>query len=469
MHREPLGGMRIAGSPTLIEEERIQVLNDEPVNDDGRYVLYWMQQSQRATFNPALEFAARQANDLGRPLIVAFGLDAGYPDANERHFAFMLEGLAETVDTLAVRGIKTIARAGSPPDVAAGLADDAALVVCDRGYLRHQSQWRKDLADAIDRRLVQVEGDVVVPVETASDKREWAARTIRKKINGRRDEFIGALKPVKPKKSSLPLKLSGDLDLRDWESVLGDLDIDRSVSAVTRFEPGTAAAQKKLTAFLRHGLPGYADGRNDPADPQASELSPYLHFGQLSPVEIAHKVQRADGASDDDREAYLEELIVRRELACNFVFFTDDYDKFSALPDWARKTLSEHADDERPQRYTRKELENADTDDTYWNAAMQEMLKTGYMHNYMRMYWGKKIIEWCNTPEYAYRTALYLNNKYFLDGRDPNSYSNVAWLFGLHDQAWAERDIFGKVRYMSAKGLKSKFDIDEYVRRVEAM
>ena len=174
------------------------------------------------------------------------------------------------------------------------------------------------------------------------------------------------------------------------------------------------------------------------------------------------------GPRKKDKEAYLEELIVRRELACNYVFHTPDYDSYRCLPDWARKTLSEHADDERPTRYTRSELEAAQTDDPYWNAAMQEMLKTGYMHNYMRMYWGKKILEWCNTPQYAYRTALYLNNKYFLDGRDVNSYANVGWLFGLHDRAWTERDIFGKVRYMNANGLRSKFDIDAYVDWVEA-
>ena len=236
-----------------------------------------------------------------------------------------------------------------------------------------------------------------------------------------------------------------------------------------RFGPGTEAARRRLSGFLRSGLPGYASARNDPSSPQASELSPYLHFGQISPVEVAYKTQRASGAAEEDKEAFLEELVVRRELACNFVHYTDDYDKFSCLPNWARETLADHKDDKRPQRYTRSELEKADTHDRYWNAAMKEMLTTGYMHNYLRMYWGKKILEWCNTPEYAYQTALYLNNKYFLDGRDASSYSNVAWLFGLHDQAWAERKIFGKVRFMSAGGLESKFDIDEYVRRVDSL
>ena len=451
-----------------MHDSRIQCLNDAPVNADGTFVLYWMQQSQRAAHNPALELAVRRANDLDVSTIVVFGLDAGYPDANRRHFAFMLEGLAETADALSSRGIKLLVRTGSPPDVVLGLADDAALVVCDRGYLRHQRDWRKTVADSSSSQVIQVEGDVVVPVETASQKREWAARTIRSKINDVRDDFLATASKVEARKSSLPLRLTGDVDIRDWQGVLGQLSIDGSVREVERFKPGTSAARSRLTSFIRSGLVGYADARSDPSKPNTSELSPYLHFGQISPVEIALKVRRASGPARKDKEAFLEELIVRRELACNFVFHTRDYDSYRCLPDWARKTLSEHADDERPVRYTRKELERAKTDDPYWNAAMQEMLKTGYMHNYMRMYWGKKILEWCNTPQYAYRTALYLNNKYFLDGRDANSYANIGWLFGLHDRAWTERDIFGKVRYMNANGLRSKFDIDAYVDWAES-
>lgn len=451
-----------------MHDAKIQCLNDAPVNRDSTYVLYWMQQSQRAADNPALEFAVRRANELDVSTVVVFGLDAGYPDANRRHFAFMLEGLAETADALSKRGIKLLVRTGSPPDVVRKLADDAALIVCDRGYLRHQRDWRKTVADNCSSQVMQVEGDVVVPVETVSQKREWAARTIRSKINDVRDDFLKAAPTVKPAKSSLPLRLTADVDIRDWQGALGQLSVDDSVREVDRFQPGTSAAQSRLTSFIRSGLVGYAEARRDPSKPNTSELSPYLHFGQISPVEIALKVQRATAPAKKDKEAFLEELIVRRELACNFVFYTRDYDSYGCLPDWAQKTLAEHADDERPIRYTRRELEQAKTDDPYWNAAMQEMLKTGYMHNYMRMYWGKKILEWCNTPQYAYRTALYLNNKYFLDGRDANSYTNVGWLFGLHDRAWTERAIFGKVRYMNANGLRSKFDIDGYVDWVDS-
>jgi len=449
-----------------MENERIRRLNDHAPDPEGDYVLYWMQQSQRAAFNHALEYAVRRANQRDQGLIVGFGLTDAYPGANERHYAFMLEGLAEVSDALRGRGIKFVIRKGAPDEVALGLAENASLVVCDRGYLRHQRRWRDRVAAQAGKCVTQVEGDVVVPVETASDKVEFAARTIRPKLQKAWPAFLRDLRLAKPKRSSLSLRVSGDFDPVMPDRILDKLDIDRSVGRVERFRGGTSEARKHLRRFLQSALKGYDGARNDPANPQCSNLSPYLHFGQISPVEIARKVDAAKSGSKADRAAYLEELIVRRELAVNFVHFQPDYDSFECLPEWAQKTLTEHERDDRRTRYTRAELEKAETEDAYWNAAMQEMLKTGYMHNYMRMYWGKKILEWCSMPQYAYATALYLNNKYFLDGRDPNSYANVAWIFGLHDRPWQERPIFGKVRYMNAGGLERKFDIEAYVRWV---
>ena len=448
-------------------DARIAELNDKEPQKDGRYVLYWMQQSQRAAFNPALEHAIREGERLNKSVVVGFGLTTDYPDANVRHFAFMLQGLEEVEASLKDRGIKFVMRAGSPDEVALGLADDAAMVVCDRGYLRHQRAWRRRVADKAPCRVVQIEGDVVVPIETASDKQEYAARTIRPKIERQRDDFLQDLSEQDPGKSSLRLDVKGDLDPSDAGKLLKTLELDRSVSPVTRFEGGTTAARERLTSFLRSGLDGYDDGRSEPAARQVSELSPYLHFGQISPVEVARKAGSATSVGEDDSAAFLEELIVRRELAANFVQHCDDYDSYDCLPDWARKTLAEHKDDEREHRYTRAELEAGKTHDPYWNAAMAEMRATGYMHNTMRMYWGKQIIKWCNTPEYAYKTALHLNNKYFLDGRDPNSYANVAWLFGLHDRAWPEREVLGKIRTMTAGGLERKYAMQAYIDRIE--
>lgn len=429
-----------------------------------------MQQSQRAHFNPALEYAVRLANKRHLGVVVCFALMTDYPEANSRHYAFMLEGLADTVQSLHERGIKLLTKIGAPDQVALAFARQAAVVVCDCGYLRHQRRWRRRVAAEAKKQVIQVEGDTVVPVETVSDKREFAARTIRPKLNRLKKDFLHGFRESRPRKSSLSLNIKTDIDLRHPDTALQQLQLknDDDVKRSNRFAGGTSEARRRLKRFILRHLKGYGSGRNDPGDPQCSELSPYLHFGQISPVEIALKINAAKSGSPDDKRAFLEELIVRRELAVNFVFFESDYDVYKSLPDWAIKTLQKHKNDPRPHRYTRKQMERAETRDRAWNAAMTEMRVTGYMHNYMRMYWGKKILEWTNTPAYAYATALYLNNKYFIDGRDPSSYANVAWLFGLHDRPWKERLVFGKVRYMSKNGLKRKFDIEGYIRRAEA-
>jgi deoxyribodipyrimidine photo-lyase len=451
-----------------MDEDRLRRLNNAPPDRKGTYVLYWMQQSQRAEANPALEYAVGAANAMNQGLIVGFGLMAEYPEANQRHFAFMLEGLAETAATLHQRGIKVVARLGDPDQVALELARQASIVVCDRGYLRHQRRWRRNVAANAAKRVVQIEGDTVVPVETASDKREYAARTLRPRIQRLQKGFLRIPRKNEPRKSSLPLAVRSDLDLKQPEALLQQLARDDGVGRSTRFIGGTANARRRLRRFILRHLNGYSDTRNDPGDPRCSELSPYLHFGQLSPVEVALKITAARSGSPEDKQAFLEELIVRRELSVNFVYYEPDYDAYASLPQWAKQTLDQHKADPRPYRYTRRQLEGAATHDAAWNAAMTEMRTTGYMHNYMRMYWGKKIIEWSETPSRAYATALYLNNKYFIDGRDPCSYANIAWLFGLHDRPWKEREVFGKVRYMNENGLRRKFDVEAYIRRVNA-
>lgn len=448
----------------LIDDARIQRLNDAETRD-GRFVLYWMQQSQRTSCNHALEFAVRRANELGSRLLVAFALTDDYPDANLRHFTFLLQGLQQVEQELQRRNIRFALRIGDSVDVIADLASDAREVICDRGYLRHQVSWRRDIAERFDGPVWQIESDVIVPVEVASHKREYAARTIRSKINDASEKFVHDLKTTPLENDSSSLDISGE-DLSDLSKLLDQLSIDTDVAEVDEFTGGTSQAKARLRQFLQDGLNDY---RQDLSlcSPHVSMLSPWLHFGQISPLEIALAVQSAKGTATEAKDEYLEELLVRRELAINFVHYCADYDSLQCLPDWAAETLEEHEDDERPYHYTATELENAETHDAAWNAAMLEMKHRGYLHNYMRMYWGKKIVEWTNTTAHAYRTALDLNNKYFLDGRDANSWTNVAWLFGLHDRAHQERDVFGKVRYMSDGGLKRKFDIDRWVQSVE--
>ncbi|MEO3433580.1 deoxyribodipyrimidine photo-lyase [Inquilinus sp. CAU 1745] len=451
----------------MIEKERLKDLNDQPERE-GEYVLYWVQQSQREAFNPALEAAIAHANRLELPVLVGFGLTDGYPEANARHYAFMLEGLLDVEQALSRRGIGFVVQHGSPDEVAINLARDAALVVCDRGYLRHQKKWCQHVASAAGRRVVQVECDVVVPVELASGKIETAARTLRPKIQRLRDDFLKPMRrtPVKVKIGSR--KPPRSIDLSDAPALLGKLKIDHNIGPVRRFKGGAGEAHRRLDAFIEGPLEKYADARGEPAREQVSFLSAYLHFGQISPVEIALSVSKAR-AGNAHRAAYLEELVVRRELAMNFVEHQPRYDGYSCLPDWARKTLEAHRGDPRPHTYSEPQLAAGKTHDRYWNAAMCEMRVTGYMHNHMRMYWGKKILEWSPSPEKAFKTALTLNNRYFLCGRDSNSYANVAWCFGLHDRPWPERAIFGKVRSMTAGGLERKIDIDAYVKRVDEL
>ncbi len=455
----------VRGDRMGIQEERIAVLGDGDIRK-GRWVLYWMQQSQRAHDNPALEYAIRQANRLELPVLVVFGLTDTYPQANARHYRFMLEGLAETSRTLAGRRIRLVVRRGEPPEVVRELAPKAAMVVCDVGYTRIQRQWRREVARAAGCRVVAVEGDVVVPVTLVSAKAEYAARTIRPRINRHLEDFLVPCPRYRPKHDSRNLEIRG-LDLDHLDGLLTGLEIDCSVAPVPQFfKGGPREANRRLRNFIRRKLHRYEAHRNQPQNDDVSCMSPYLHFGQISPVIVALAVRDASQGQGIDRAAYLEELIVRRELAANFVHYTEAYDQYEGLPGWARKTLEEHARDKRPRIYRREALEAGETHDLYWNAAMAEMRHTGYMHNYMRMYWGKKILEWSPTPRQAFDTALAINNKYFLDGRDPNSFAGVGWVFGLHDRAWFERPIFGKVRYMAASGLERKCDIRAYVHKV---
>ena len=449
-----------------IQATRIKPLNASDI-PKGDYVLYWMQQSQRATYNHALEYAVRQANKLDRMLLVVFGLADDYPEANLRHYTFMLEGLRETWAALASRGVKMVLRRGHPPDVALNLGRRACMIICDRGYLRHQRAWRHQVAKHADCPVVQVESDVVVPVEVVSDKAEYAARTIRPRIHRHLATYLVGLRQTRIKHPSLGLKVK-EINFDDIEDILQNLNLDRSVPPISDlFKGGTSRAVNRFNGFIHRRLIHYDDHSNQPQTDDISHMSPYLHFGQISPLYLALKISRAADSLKAVKDAYIEQLIVRRELAMNFAYYTSDYDAYTCIPGWAEKTLAEHRNDEREYIYSRRQLENANTHDAYWNASMREMKFTGFMHNYMRMYWGKKILEWSETPQKAFRTTLAINNKYFLDGRDPNSYTGVAWIYGVHDRAWTERPVFGKTRYMAASGLERKCDISAYLKKVD--
>ena len=448
----------------MLQPTRVKSLNASDLRP-GDYVLYWMQASQRAECNHALEYAVRLANRARLPVIVYFGLAADFPEANARHYRFMLEGLAETRRRLAARGMKLVVRECSPDAGAVELSARAAAAVVDRGYLRIQKTWRARAARAMPCPLFQVETDAVVPVEEASPKEEYSAATIRTKIARKLKDYLAPLKERKPIRDSLSLDLES-CDPDDLDGLLARLKVDGSIPPSVFFKGGPSEARRMLRRFLRDKLDHYDHLRNDPTLDATSHLSPYLHFGQVSPLEIALAARERGGRGVD---AFLEELIVRRELSLNFVHYNERYDSFDGLPFWARKTLAAHQEDERPAVYTAAELAASATHDPYWNAAQREMAIKGKMHGYMRMYWGKKILEWSASPEAAFRTALALNNASELDGRDPNGFAGVAWCFGKHDRPWGERAIFGNIRYMNAAGLRRKFDADRYASQVAAL
>jgi deoxyribodipyrimidine photo-lyase len=448
----------------MIHPERITPLNRQPARS-GRRVLYWMQASQRVSWNHALEFAVREANGRDLPVVVFFGLTPDFPEANLRHYRFLLEGLREVRRDLEGRGILFVLRAVSPEIGVVGLCRDAALLLVDRGYLRIQKAWRDAVARDAPCPVVQVESDAIVPVESASSREEFSAATLRPKIRALLPDFLFPLEHTPVRRDSLGLRLES-LPAEDVDSVLSGLPVDRSVAAAPGFRGGSGEARKRLKRFLSRALDHYHTDRNVPGSDAASDLSPYLHFGQISSLEIALAVRDSRRGSPEAKESFLEQLIIRRELAMNFVHRNPAYDAYEgAVPAWARRTLEEHARDPRAYLYSLRDLEEARTHDPYWNAAQREMVRTGKMHNYLRMYWGKKILEWSVSPEEAFRTALALNNRWELDGRDPNGFAGVAWCFGRHDRPWGERPVFGKVRYMNAAGLRRKFDLAPYLER----
>ena len=453
----------------MIQPTRLKTLNDAPFNEAGRYVLYWMGLSQRAAFNPALEYAVAEANERGVPVLVCYGIAEGFPDVNARHWSFLLEGLAEVRPELEKRGIGFVTRRAPPVETALLYAREAAMVVCDRNYLAPIKRFYADFARQATCRVVQVEGDVVVPVETASGKHEVAARTLRPKLGRLMKEYIVPLEEQPVRHRANGLKLESTLDLSDVPKLVASLKADQSVRPVKRFKGGSAQAVRRLKHYLGEPFAHYATVRGKPEAGAASHMSPYLHFGQISPVALALAVQATKTGDADDKAAYIEELVVRRELAMNHVHYTENYGDYAvAVPEWARRSLDAHRSDTRPYLYSVAQFELGETHDRYWNAAMMEMRETGYMHNHMRMYWGKKIVEWSASPEEAWETTLRLNNKYFIDGRDANSFTNVGWLFGLHDQPWPTRPVYGQVRSMGAPSLK-KFDADGYVKDVQRL
>jgi deoxyribodipyrimidine photo-lyase len=442
-----------------------------PIDENGDCVIYWMQRSQRAQDNLALNFAAELANDMSKPLLVYFGMYDAYPMASVRAFRFMLEGLAETAQSLKSKGVGFVLRRECPPEgiITAASEFRACCVVVDQDYVRTGREWRRTAARRLAVRLVQVDADTVVPV-TVSGKEEWGAYTLRPKILRVLDKHLIAVPDKLPRR-----KWRGDtgagLDLLalDIPSLAAGLDVDQNVPPAPRFTGGCSEAQRRLSEFIEQYLPRYPSERNDIGVDVSSNLSPYLHFGQISPLRVALEVGSA-AAPDDCVHAFLEQLIVRRELAINFCIHNERYDTMGAASAWARESLDQHRSDPRDELYSLGELEAAQTHDDLWNAAQHELMKSGKIHPYMRMVWAKNILGWSESPEEALARTVFLNDKYALDGRDPNGYANIAWcILGKHDRPFASRPVFGKIRYMTSEATKRKTNWRAYIERVNAL
>ncbi len=420
-----------------------------------------MSRDQRVGDNWALTYAQEQALQKQSPLLVVFCLVPDFLHAAIRQYDFMLRGLKEVREKLDALAIPFYLLNGLPEREIGVFARrlKCSLLVCDFDPLRVKQAWKRQVAAAVDIPVHEVDAHNIVPCWLASDKQEFGAYTFRPKINRLVPEFLRDSPSVK--KHPYPVQ---QLPPINWEKTGSLLRVDRKVSECYWLAAGEKAAFKALRGFISRGLQRYPLERNDPAVDGQSHLSPYLHFGHISAQRVALEIKRAP-APQSARRIFLEELIVRRELSDNFCLYNQQYDSFACLPAWAQSTLRAHARDRREYRYSRDDLEQARTHDRYWNAAQTELTGRGTMHGYMRMYWGKKILEWSADPAEAMQTAVYLNDKYQLDGRDPNGYAGIAWCFGMHDRAWSEREIFGKVRYMNDRGLERKFDMSGYVRR----
>ncbi len=459
----------MTGIEKLQSDPRVTVRREGAPGSEGCCVVYWMQRAQRGLDNPALDAAINAANELGKPVAVFFGLHSKYPNANLRHYAFLVEGLAETERRVEERGAAFVFRPYPNHDLIGFCEEvEACLVIGDENPLREPEGWRRSAAQRLRVPFWTVDADVIVPTKFFP-KEEFAARTLRPKLHRLLPAFFEPLENPRAtvgwNRKNLPVSQP-----IDEARVLADLPLDRSAQPVGHFKGGTAAGLDLLKRFINERLEHYDTARNQPHLAGTSELSAYLHFGQLGPHTIALAVRDAE-APQTAKDVFLEELIVRRELAINFVARNPAYDKLAGCHEWARKTLLEHARDEREFSYTESQFENAETHDQLWNAAQMEMAITGRMHGYLRMYWAKKILEWTRAPDEAFEIAVRLNDRYELDGRDPNGYTGVAWAIGgKHDRPWGPvRPVFGTIRYMNANGCARKFDVKAYIQRVETL
>jgi len=490
--------------PPRFDPLRLRVAVERPIRSEADFVLYWMTSARRLRANYALDRAIAWARELRKPLVVLEGLRLGYRWASERHHAFVLQGMSDNrtraagARLLYYPYVETVPGEGS--GLVAALARHAAVVVGDEFPAFFLPRMIAAAAQRVDARLEVVDSNGLMPLRAAG-KTHLSAYSFRRFLQSSLRDALSRPPDLDPLVDlDLPVidRLPGEIAAR-WLGApaallaadageLARLPLDHRVSPV-RSEPGGArAAERRLGEFLDDRLARYADERNHPDADAASGLSPYLHFGHLSPHEVLAALADREGWSVEilprtgnggregwwgmsrAAEAFLDELVTWREVGFNFCHTRpDDYDRYDSLPEWARTSLERHAADRRPARYPVDRLASAESDDELWNAAQRELVATGRIHNYLRMLWGKRVLEWTASPREAVEVLVELNNRFALDGRDPNSYSGIFWCLGRYDRPWApERPIFGVVRYMSSANTRRKLKLGDYLRRWSA-
>ncbi|GIY36083.1 deoxyribodipyrimidine photo-lyase [Caerostris darwini] len=448
-------------------KKRVRVLSEaKDISDNAQAVIYWMSRDQRVQDNWAFLYAQHLALRLDLPLCVCFCLVPKFLDATIRHYRFMLEGLKEVSKECESLNIHFHVLLGEAKTVLPAFVKENNVggIVTDFCPLRVPRKWVSDVLAKLpeDVPLCQVDAHNIVPCWIASDKQEYGARTIRKKIHDKLKEYLTEFPSVIKQKQSA----KDALEPVDWNTIESNLEVNMDVKEVAWAKPGTTAGLCKISEFCKSRLKSFNDLRNDPTKNNLSDLSPWFHFGQISIQRTILQVLKFKSKYGPSVDAFVEEAVIRRELADNFCYYNKNYDKVEGAYDWAKKTLKDHSKDKREYIYTKDQFENAETHDLLWNAAQRQMVKEGKMHGFLRMYWAKKILEWTNSPEEALEFAIYLNDKYELDGRDPNGYVGCMWsICGIHDQGWAERAVFGKIRFMNYKGCTRKFDVNGFIAK----
>jgi deoxyribodipyrimidine photo-lyase len=465
----------------IINPNRIKNINNKELTN-GK-VIYWMSREQRVEDNGSLVYALNLAKSFEQELIVVFNIVPTFIGATLRQYIFMIEGLKQVEEKLNNLNIRFEILLGDPEEniVNKITKEKSTVLVTDYSPLKIYNKWLTDIQNNLDKNklnkdkrvsIIQIDSHNIVPVYIASNKQEYSARTIRPKIHKLLDTYLVEF----PKIEKQNIDLTNNkkvVNKNNWEEIYNFIKVDQTIKPVEWIKPGEDNALKMLKVFIENKLENYNELRNDPTKDYLSNMSPYLHFGQISAQRIALEITKLLDNKNKEHinkqwkesiEAYLEELIVRRELTENFCTYNKNYDSFEGISKWAQETLNKHRNDIREYVYTKKQLEEYKTHDDAWNACQKQMVIEGKMHGYMRMYWAKKILEWTKTPEEAIEIAIYLNDKYELDGRDPNGYVGILWAIGgVHDRPWFEREVYGTIRYMNYNGLKRKFKLDSYI------